>query len=85
MRETTLTIMGFPVIFRYTVYEGGYIEWHLKAILASVEFTELLLRVHYAAFIDTELRKVWFEEEYMENQINSSQLSLGIGDDDTVF
>lgn len=82
MRETLLTLLGYPLTFRYTVYEGGYIEWHLKG--SNYEFTELLLRIHYCQIIESELRKVWFEEEYMENQINSAQLSLGI-EDESVF
>jgi hypothetical protein len=84
MRETIITLMGFPLTFRYTIYEGGYIEWHLKG--SNWDFTELLLRIHYTAMIETELRKVWFEEEYTDNQIKSAQLSLGIEDgDEPVF
>jgi hypothetical protein len=74
MNETILTIMGFPVTLRYTVYEGGYIEWHLKS--PNHDITELLLRFHYTAFIETELRKAWFEEEYEQNVINSAQLPI---------
>ena len=78
MRETTITIMGYALTFRYTVYEGGYIEWKLKG--SNWDFTELLLRIHYPEFIKNELSKVWFEEEYAESQINSAQMSLGLQD-----
>ena len=82
MRETIITLLGNPLTFRYTVYEGGYIEWHLKG--SNFDFTEVLLRVHYCQYIEAELRKIWFEEEYIENQLKSSQLSLGI-EDEPVF
>jgi hypothetical protein len=80
MRETTITILGHAVTFRYTVYEGGYIEWKLKD--STWDLTETLLRVHFTEYINAELRKVWFEEEYAQNQINSAQLSLGLADID---
>ena len=78
MKETTITLMGYPLTFRYTVYEGGYIEWKLKG--SNWDFTDLLLRLHYTEYINAELRKIWFEEEYAEHQINSAQLSLGLPD-----
>ena len=81
MRETIITILGHPLTFRYSVYEGGYIEWKLKG--SNWDFTELLLRIHYTDYITAELRKVWFEEEYIESQINQAQLSIKL--EGTVF
>lgn len=74
MNETTLTIMGFPVLVRYTVFEGGYTEWHLKP--AGESLLSTLLRIHYTEYIEAQIRKAWFEEEYERNIINSSQLSM---------
>lgn len=79
MRETTITILGHAVTIRYTVYEGGYIEWKLKG--SNWDLTETLLRVHFTEYINAELRKIWFEEEYAEHQINSAQISLGFPDE----
>lgn len=74
MNETTLTIMGFPVLIRYTVFEGGYTEWHIKPEGESLLST--LLRIHYTQYIEAQIRKAWFEEEYERNIINSSQMSM---------
>lgn len=83
MRETTIAIMGYSLTFRYTVYEGGHIEWKLAC---SPDYREsllsTLLRIHYTDYINAELRKIWFEEEYAQHQINSAQLSLGLTDID---
>ena len=74
MNETTLTILGFPVIIRYIVYDGGYTEWHVKPEGESLLST--ILRIHYTTYIEAELRKAWFEAEYEQNIINSSQMSI---------
>ena len=74
MNETTLTILGFPVIIQYVVYDGGYTEWHVKPAGESLLTT--MLRIHYTAYIEAELRRAWFEEEYERNIINSSQMSM---------
>jgi len=82
MNETTLTVLGFSLVFQYTVYDGGYIQWNIKPQGESLLIT--LLRIHYTKYIEAELRKAWFEEEYQQNIINSSQLSM-FEDEDTPF
>ncbi|RKZ90735.1 MAG: hypothetical protein DRQ40_10665 [Gammaproteobacteria bacterium] len=74
MNETTLTILGFPVIIRYVIYDGGYTEWHIKPEGESLVST--MLRIHYTQYIEAEIRKAWFEEEYERNIINSAQMSI---------
>jgi len=74
MNEVTLTILGFPVIFRYVIYDGGYTEWHVKP--SDDSLLSMLLRTHYSAYIEAELRKAWFEREYTENLCSSSQMSI---------
>ena len=76
MREATITVMGYVIVLRYTVYDGGYIEWVLKNTSQSQGLLATLLRVHYTNFIESELRKIWFENEYEQNAINSAQLNL---------
>jgi hypothetical protein len=84
MRETTvLSIMGYAVPFKYTVYEGGYIEWQ-TSLATNDSLLNTLLRIHYNEYICAELRKTWFEEEYEQSQLSSAQMSLGLADD-TVF
>ena len=83
MNETTLTILGFPVLIRYTVFEGGYTEWHIKPTGESLLST--LLRIHYTQYIEAEIRKAWFEEEYERNIINSSQMSMFDEDPESPF
>ena len=83
MNETTLTILGFPLIIRYVVYDGGYIEWHVKPEGESLLNT--LLRIHYTAIIESALRKAWFEKEFEQNIINSSQLSIFDTDEQMPF
>ena len=85
MRETILSILGHAVAFKYTVYEGGCIDWQTKVGAGNHDnLFNLLLRIHYNEFICAELRKTWFEEEYAQHQISSAQMSLGL-EDDTVF
>lgn len=82
MRETTISIMGYPLTLRYTVYEGGHIEWKPSSPAYNESLFNTMLRIHYTDYINAELRKIWFEEEYAEHQINSAQLSLGLTDID---
>lgn len=78
MRETTITLLGHSITLRYTVYEGGHIEWKVHALHGTL--VDTLLRMHYTEYINAELRKIWFEEEYAESQINLAQMSLGFED-----
>jgi len=82
MRETTISILGFALTLRYTVYEGGHIEWKIGGPAYNESLLNTMLRIHYTEYINAELRKIWFEEEYAQHQINSAQISLGFPDVD---
>ena len=73
MRETTISIIGHAVPITYTVFEGAYIDWQVPK---QHPLLNILLRTHYNEYICGELLRMWFEEEYEQNQINSAQLSL---------
>lgn len=81
MKEAIITILGHPLTFHYFVHDGGHIEWTVRN---ATDLLILLLRVHYTQYIEAELRKVWFEEQYYENQINT-QYCLDLEHQDVEF
>jgi hypothetical protein len=82
MRKTVLTILGFPVRFKYTVYPGGHMEWSPAESIEEEGLFALMLRVHYAPYIEGQLRQTWFAEEYEQGQIDSAQMHFKYQDTD---
>lgn len=72
MNTSTLTILGIVIQFQYTIYDPSYIEWsiHANDVNRNV-LLEILLRIHYTAYIEAQLREDWFRREYEEHQIPS--------------
>ena len=73
-RPAIVSIMGVPIHIEYAVVQFGQVTWALvdgdaraAQQKAYARLLEILLRVHYTPFIESQLRDQWFREEYEES------------------
>lgn len=71
LTETEVYIMGYPVTIAYTIHEPSYVEWKIRATTRwedEHDLLNVLLRIHYAEFIEAVCREHSFYVAYADAQ-----------------
>lgn len=67
MNEIEIYLLGYPLLISYQLHDPNYVEWKLKAHKTwedEFELLNVLLRIHYSAYIEAACREHHFYEEY---------------------